>query len=107
MFSLNCESGNSASFALTHCALSKTIFCSTVAESIGLVKSCVIIIFLLIYWGFIVAYQISLYLNILSNVVVSQTLCLMQDEPIHFEHFVLSHHDQIISIIMRHLRLPH
>ena len=102
MFSLNCESGNSASFALTHCALSKTIFCSTVAESIGLVKSCVIIIFLLI-----VAYQISLYLNILLNVVVSQTLCLMQDEPIHFEHFVLSHHDQIISVIMPHLRLPH
>ena len=102
MFSLNCESGNSASFALTHCALSKTIFCSTVAESIGLVKSCVIIIFLLI-----MAYQISLYLNILLNVVMSQTLCLMQDEPIHFEHFVLSHHDQIISIIMRHLRLPH
>ena len=102
MFSLNCESGNSASFALTHCALSKTIFCSTVAESIGLVKSCVIIIFLLI-----VAYQISLYLNILLNVVVSQALCLMQDEPIHFEHFVLSHHDQIISVIMPHLRLPH
>ena len=102
MFSLNCESGNSASFALTHCALSKTIFCSTVAESIGLVKSCVIIIFLLI-----VAYQISLYLNILLNVVMSQTLCLMQDEPTHVEHFVLSHHDQIISIIMRHLRLPH
>ena len=102
MFSLNCESGNSASFALTHCALSKTIFCSTVAESIGLVKSCVIIIFLLI-----VAYQISFYLNILLNVVMSQTLCLMQDEPIHFEHFVLSHHDQIISTIMPHLRLPH
>ena len=102
MFSLNCESGNSASFALTHSALSKTIFCSTVAESIGLVKSCVIIIFLLI-----VAYQISLYLNILLNVVVSQALCLMQDEPIHFEHFVLSHHDQIISVIMPHLRLPH
>ena len=102
MFSLNCESGNSASFALTHCALSKMIFCSTVAESMGLVKSCVIIIFLLI-----VAYQISLYLNILLNVVVSQTLCLMQDEPIHFEHFVLSHHDQIISVIMPHLRLPH
>ena len=102
MFSLNCESGNSASFALTHCALSKTIFCSTVAESIGLVKSCVIIIFLLI-----VAYQISFYLNILLNVVVSQALCLMQDEPIHFEHFVLSHHDQIISVIMPHLRLPH
>ena len=102
MFSLNCESGNSASFALTHCALSKTIFCSTVAESIGLVKSCVIIIFLLI-----VAYQISLYLNILLNVVMSQTLCLMQDEPIHFEHFVLSHHDQIISTTMPHSPLPH
>ena len=102
MFSLNCESGNSASFALTHCALSKTIFCSTVAESIGLVKSCVIIIFLLI-----VAYQISLYLNILLNVVMSQTLCLMQDEPTHVEHFVLSHHDQIISTIMPHLPLPH
>ena len=102
MFSLNCESGNSASFALTHCALSKTIFCSTVAESIGLVKSCVIIIFLLI-----VAYQISLYLNILLNVVVSQALCLMQDEPIHFEHFVLSHHDQITSAIMPHSPLPH
>ena len=102
MFSLNCESGNSASFALTHCALSKTIFCSTVAESIGLVKSCVIIIFLLI-----VAYQISLYLNTLLNVVMYQTLCLKQGEPIHFEHFVLSHHDQIISAIMPHLRLPH
>ena len=102
MFSLNCESGNSASFALTHWALSKTIFCSTVAESIGLVKSCVIIIFFLI-----VAYQISLYLNTLLSVVMFQTLCLMQDEPTHVEHFVLSHHDQIISAIMPHSPLPH